>query len=66
MDVAVIPLEYSLAEAALRSQLEMTQRILHTMRTLGHDPNELRRALAPIPQEKASRLQRSLEFNVIS
>lgn len=66
MDVAVVPLEYSLAETALRSQLEMTQRILHTMRTMGHDPNELRRALTPVPQEKASRLQRSLDFNVIS
>src|SRR5437762_1004747 len=66
LDVAVIPLEYSLAEAALRSQLELTQRILHTLRTMGHDPAELRRALAPVPQEKASRIQRSLEFNVLS
>jgi hypothetical protein len=66
MDVVVIPLEYSLAETVLRSQMELTQRILHTMRTMGHDPAELRRALAPVPQEKASRIQRSLEFNVIS
>jgi hypothetical protein len=66
LDVAAIPLEYSLAEAALRSQLEMTQRILHSMRTMGHNPADLRRALALVPQEKASRLERSLEFNVIS
>ena len=66
LDVAVIPLEFALAEAALRSQLELTQRILHTLRTTGHDPAELSRALAPVPQEKASRLQRSLEFNVLS
>jgi hypothetical protein len=66
MDVVVIPLEYALAETVLRSQMELTQRILHAMRTMGHDPAELRRALAPVPQEKASRIQRSLEFNVIS
>jgi len=66
LDVAVIPLEFSLAEAALLSQIEMTQRILHTMRLMGHDPADLRRALALIPQEKAGRLERSLQFNVIS
>src|SRR3954469_7286094 len=65
MDIAVIPLEFALAEAALRSHLELTQRILHTMRTMGHNPTELRHALALVPQEKAGRLQRSLEFNVI-
>jgi hypothetical protein len=65
LDVAVIPLEFSLADAAMRSQLELTQRILHAMRLMGHNPAELRRALSLVPQEKAGRLQRSLEFNVI-
>jgi hypothetical protein len=65
-DLPVVPFEYLLAEASIKSQLELTQRILHAMRTLGHDPAELRRALSPLPQEKAARLQRSLEFNIIS
>ncbi len=65
-DIPVIPLEYSLAEASLRSHLEMTQRILHAMRIMGHNPADLHRALAVIPQEKANRLQRLLEFTIIS
>jgi len=65
MDVAVVPLTYALAEAALKSDTDVTQRIMHTLRTSGYDPQELRRALAPLPQEKAARIMRSLEFSII-
>lgn len=65
MDVAVIPLTYALAEAALRNDTEKTQRIMHTLRTSGYDPEELRRALAPVPLERASRIMRSLEFSIL-
>ena len=65
-DVAVVPLEYLLAESAVRNQIDMTPRILHVMRTAGYKPAELRRALGALPEERANRLFRLLEFNVIS
>jgi hypothetical protein len=65
MDVAVVPLTYALAEAALKSDTDVTQRIMHTLRTSGYDAEELHRALAPLPQEKAARITRSLEFSII-
>jgi hypothetical protein len=65
MDVAVVPLEYGLAEAALRADSERTQRIMHALRTTGYHAEELRRALAPLPLEKASRIMRSLEFTIL-
>lgn len=65
-DLPVIPLEYALAEASLKSQLELSQRILHAMRIMGHSPSDLQYAVTQLPQEKANRIQRLLEFNVIS
>jgi hypothetical protein len=65
-DVAVVPIEYLLAESALRNQAQLTQRILHTMRSHGHDPAELERALSVLPSDKASRLSRLLEFSLVA
>lgn len=66
VDVAVAPLEFALAGAALHNHTEQTARIMHSLRTSGYDADELRRALAALPQEKSARLLRLLEFNVIS
>ena len=65
MDVAVVPLTFSLAEAALRNDTEKMHRIMHTLRTSGYDVEELRRALSPLPPEKSSRIMRSLEFSIL-
>ena len=65
MDVAVVPLTYALAEAALRADTEKTHRIMHSLRTSGYDAEELRRALSPLPLERASRIMRSLEFSIL-
>lgn len=65
MDVAVAPLPYLLAETALKADHEKTQRIMHTLRISGYDPEELRRALSPLPLEKSSRIIRSLEFSIL-
>jgi hypothetical protein len=65
LDVAVVPLPYALAEASLKNDTDLVQRIMHTLRTSGYDPNELRRALTPLPQEKGARIMRSLEFSII-
>ena len=65
MDVAVVPLEYALAETALRADTEKTQRIMHALRTSGYHADQLRRALSPLPLEKASRIMRSLEFTIL-
>lgn len=65
MDVAVVPLPHILADTALRADTEKTQRIMHTLRTTGYDPEELRRALSSLPVEKASRIMRSFEFTIL-
>ena len=65
MDVAVVPLTYSLAEAALRADTDKTPRIMHILRTSGYDAEELRRALSPLPLERAARIMRSLEFSIL-
>ncbi len=65
LDVAVVPLTYALADTALRADTEKTQRIMHTLRISGYDPEELRRALSPLPVEKSSRIMRSLEFSIL-
>ena len=65
MDVEVVRRTSVLSEAGLKSDTDVNQRIIHTLLTLGYDPQELRRALAPLPQEKAARIMRSLEFSII-
>lgn len=65
LDVAVVPLTYALAETALKGETEKTHRIMHTLRTAGYNPEELRRALSPLPVEKSSRIMRSLEFSIL-
>jgi hypothetical protein len=65
-DVAVVPIEYLLAEAALRNQTQLTHRILHAMRQGGYDQLELENALSVLPAEKASRLSRLVEFSLIA
>jgi hypothetical protein len=64
--VAVVPIEYLLAESGLRNDVHATHRILHVMRQCGYDPAELETALRVLPSEKAYRLARLAEFSLIA
>ena len=66
MAVAVVPLEYMLAESGLRNDTHATHRILHVMRQRGYDSTELEVALRALPTEKAYRLSRLAEFSLIA
>ena len=65
-EIAVVPLECMLADSALRSEAPLTQRILHTMRGCGYDPDLLRQALDVLPAERALRLMRLLDLNLVA
>jgi hypothetical protein len=65
-NVVVVPIEYLLAESGLRNDVHSTHRILHVMRQRGYDPAELEIALRVLPSEKAHRLARLAEFNLIA
>jgi hypothetical protein len=66
MQVAVVPLEFLLAESALRNDTQLTHRILHVMRTRGYSASDLETALSVLPTEKASRLSKLVEFSLIA
>ncbi len=65
-EIAVVPLECMLADSALRSEAPLTQRILHTMRGCGYNADLLRQALDALPAERALRLMRLLDLNLIA
>jgi hypothetical protein len=65
-EIAVVPLECLLADSALRSDAPRTQRILHTMRDRGYDPDLLRQALDVLPTERALRLMRLLDLTLVA
>lgn len=66
MDVAVVPIEFLLAESAATNDTQFTRRILHAMRSCGYSTDLLRSALDVLPSEKASRLTRLLEFSLVA
>jgi hypothetical protein len=66
MQVPVVPLEFLLADSALRSDNRLTGRILHALRVYGHNASDLQAALDVLPSNKASRLQRLLEFSLVA
>ena len=66
MEVAVVPLEFLLAESALRNDTQLTHRILHVLRTSGYSRSDLETALGVLPSEKASRLSRLVEFSLVA
>lgn len=66
MEVAVVPLEYLLAESGLRNDTHLTHRILHVLRARGYSASDLETALSVLPAEKASRLSRLVEFSLIA
>ncbi len=66
MEVAVVPIEYLLAEGALRNDTQLTHRILNVMRTQGYSAANLSAALAVLSTEKANRLSRLVEFSLIA
>jgi hypothetical protein len=66
MEVAVVPLEFLLGEAALRNDTQLTHRILHVMRTRGYSQSDLETALGVLPSDKASRLSRLVEFSLVA
>ncbi len=65
-EVAVVPLEYLLAESGLKNDVQLTHRLLHAIRAQGCNPAVLQTALGCIPHEKASRLSRLLEINLVA
>jgi hypothetical protein len=66
MGVAVVPIEYLLAESGLRNDTHGTHRILQVMRQCGYNPADLEVALRVLPSEKAYRLARLAEFSLIA
>ena len=66
MDIAVVPLEYLLAESAARNQAQTTNRILHALRSSGFSADTLNRALDSLPSDKALRLLRLLEIRLVA
>jgi hypothetical protein len=66
MDVAVAPVEYLLAQSAWHNHQQDSNRILHAMRALGHDPGVMQRALATLSEERATRLLRLLEIRLVA
>jgi len=66
MDIPVAPLEFLLAESALRNQPQDTNRILHALRNSRYDVDILNKALDAIPADKASRLIRLLEIRLVA
>ena len=66
LDVAVVPIEFLLAESAATNDTQFTRRILHAMRSCGYSTDLLRSALDLLPSEKASRLTRLLEFSLVA
>lgn len=66
LDVAAVPVEFLLAESVARNENQATNRILHSMRSSGYNPEVLERALDVLPGEKASRLLRLLEIRLVA
>lgn len=66
MNVPVVPLEFILAQVDLKNNTQLTHRVLHALRARGHNPNILRSALECISNERASRLSRLLEINLVA
>lgn len=66
LEVAVVPIEFLLAESTLKNETQLTHRILHAMRTAGHSAEKLQLALDTLPKEKASHLLRLLEIGLIA
>ncbi|HUP28517.1 MAG TPA: hypothetical protein VM409_08795 [Chloroflexia bacterium] len=66
MDVAVIPLEFLLAESAQKGDTQLTHRIMHAMRAQGYSQESLRTALDVISSDKASRLLRLLDLSLVA
>ena len=64
-EVAIVPIEYLLAESALCNDTPLTRRILHAMRNSGYDPGVLKAALQVLPSERASHLSRLAEFSLL-
>ena len=66
MQVPVVPLEFLLADSALRAETRRTSRILHALRAYGHNNAHLKLALSTLPTGRASRLMRLLEFSLVA
>jgi hypothetical protein len=66
MSVPVVPLEFLLAQADLKNNVQLTHRVLHALRARGTNPNILQSALECISRERASRLSRLLEINLVA
>ncbi|MDQ3929790.1 MAG: hypothetical protein M3328_11685 [Chloroflexota bacterium] len=66
MSVPVVPLEFLLAQADLKNNTHLTHRVLHALRARGYSPNTLQSALECISRERASRLSRLLEINLVA
>jgi hypothetical protein len=66
LSVPVVPLEFLLAQADLKNNTQLTHRVLHALRARGHNPNTLQSALECISRERASRLSRLLEINLVA
>jgi hypothetical protein len=65
-EVVAVPLEFLLAESGLKNDTHLTHRILHGIRSRGHSQSFLEAALASIPSEKAHRLSRLMEINLVA
>lgn len=66
MEVAVVPLEFLLAEATLHNQTPLVHRILHAARLHGYSEEQLRQALQPLSADKASRLLRLIQIGLVA
>ncbi len=66
LSVPVVPLEFLLAQADLKNNTQLTHRLLHALRARGANPNTLQSALECVPRERASRLSRLLEINLVA
>ncbi|MEA2572706.1 MAG: hypothetical protein QOH93_4 [Chloroflexia bacterium] len=66
LSVPVVPLEFLLAQADLKNNTQLTHRVLHALRARGANPNALQSALECISRERASRLSRLLEINLVA
>lgn len=66
MEVAVVPIEFLLAETAMRNRTQETNRILHALRTSGYSVDTLHKALDILPSDKALRILRLLEIRLVA
>lgn len=66
LEVAVVPLEFLLAESAANNDTQITHRILNAMRTSGYSLENLHTAIDLLTTDKASRILRLLEISLVA